>query len=364
MSRRVMWYVAIFIIAVIGSGTYWYGVTLKTPVAEPESIAKPHTDSRQYERVTLENGLELLVISDPSATTGAVALQIHAGTWQNPLSSPGLAHLATDVLFLKGDTLSKANPFRTLIQQHGGSLSVAVTGETTQFQYGVASTALPQTLEALSSALSSALRQSSWNALDMNRAVARIDAAYQTNRNNDTFKRKDAQQTALNQAHPAARFAEGNSLTLQSLDLELLLRSFIQDNYTPDNMALVVLNNASTTDTLALVTSRFGALQGKKQSDDRMPDYYNANQLPAFLQIVPSIKDGRTLTFSFPVANAKGADRFIQYLLQQMHSGSLKERLTSKGWIIDLSAGLANNSGNADTFDIQVQLTRAGEKAI
>lgn len=360
MSRRVMWYAAIFIIAVIGSGTYWYGASFNTPVVEPERIAKPQTDSRQYERVTLENGLDLLVISDPSATTGAVALRIHSGSWHNPLSSPGLAHLASEVLFLKGDTLSKANPFRSLVQKFGGALSVDVSGEATQFQYDIDANALSLSLDALSAALG----QPNWNTLDMSRGVARLDAAYQTNRNSDAFKRIDAQQTALNQAHPAARFAEGNLETLQSLDLELLLRSFIQDNYTPDNMALVVLSNQSTEDTLALLTDKFGTLQGKKAGQDSWPDYYNNNQLPAFLQIVPSLKDGRTLTFSFPVISKKGADQFIQYLFQQMHSGSLKERLSSKGWITDLSAGLTRNSGHADTFDIQVQLTRAGEKAI
>ena len=360
MSRRVMWYMALFVIALVGSGTYWYGETIGTPIIEPERITKPHTDVRQYERVTLENGLNLLVISDPTATVAAVAVQVQAGSWQDALTSPGLAHLASEVLFFKGDTLNKANPFEQLIQQHGGTLATQLSGQATTFHYDINASALAKTLDAMAAAFI----QPSWTTLDMNRAVARIDAEYQTNLFNDALKRSDAQQTALNQAHPAARFAEGNRETLQALDLELDLRRYVQDFYTPDNLSLVVLGSSPTAVLVDQVNVAFGAFQGKKLPTSDWPEYYSSKQLPTFLQIVPSHSTARTLTFSFPVTQTQGAEKFIQYWLQQNHGGSLKERLLAKGWIIDLDSGLTHGNSSAATFDIRIVLTRSGEKAI
>ena len=52
----------------------------------------PPMDNRKYETMTLENGLRVLLCSDPSSNTAAAAMDVHVGAASDPDSVPGLAH--------------------------------------------------------------------------------------------------------------------------------------------------------------------------------------------------------------------------------------------------------------------------------
>ncbi len=49
-------------------------------------------DQRAYTLLTLGNGLRAVVVSDPSATQAAAALEVTVGSFSDPLNLPGLAH--------------------------------------------------------------------------------------------------------------------------------------------------------------------------------------------------------------------------------------------------------------------------------
>ena len=61
---------------------------------------KPATDNKEYRAVELSNGLKVMLVSDPTTETAAAAMNIHCGSFQDPLELPGLAHFHEHMVFL------------------------------------------------------------------------------------------------------------------------------------------------------------------------------------------------------------------------------------------------------------------------
>jgi hypothetical protein len=52
----------------------------------------PPKDNRKYETMTLDNGLRVLLCSDPSSNTAAAAMDVHVGATSDPEAVKGMAH--------------------------------------------------------------------------------------------------------------------------------------------------------------------------------------------------------------------------------------------------------------------------------
>ena len=57
-----------------------------------DKLIIPPMDKRIYETMTLDNGLRVILCSDPSSNTAAAAMDVHVGANSDPDSVPGLAH--------------------------------------------------------------------------------------------------------------------------------------------------------------------------------------------------------------------------------------------------------------------------------
>ena len=55
-------------------------------------ILKPPKDDRDYLAYTLENGLKVLLCSDPSSNEAAACMDVHVGACSDPIEVPGMAH--------------------------------------------------------------------------------------------------------------------------------------------------------------------------------------------------------------------------------------------------------------------------------
>ena len=62
-------------------------------------ITSPY-DSRDYRVLTLENGLNVLLVSDPEADKAAASMNVRVGSAQDPDDLKGLAHFLEHMLFL------------------------------------------------------------------------------------------------------------------------------------------------------------------------------------------------------------------------------------------------------------------------
>jgi insulysin len=65
-----------------------------------ESIIKSQNDTRSYRVIYLENGLEVLLISDTKTDKAAAAMDVNVGYFLDPENIPGLAHFLEHLLFM------------------------------------------------------------------------------------------------------------------------------------------------------------------------------------------------------------------------------------------------------------------------
>lgn len=57
-----------------------------------ETIRKSEKDTRQYQAIRLDNGMVVLLVSDPQAVKSLSALVVPVGSLQDPAEHQGLAH--------------------------------------------------------------------------------------------------------------------------------------------------------------------------------------------------------------------------------------------------------------------------------
>lgn len=69
-------------------------------VCRYENITKSEDDDRLYRGLELENGMRVLLVSDPSTERSAASLSVGVGHMSDPDHIPGLAHFLEHMLFL------------------------------------------------------------------------------------------------------------------------------------------------------------------------------------------------------------------------------------------------------------------------
>ena len=78
-----------------------------TDTTATDVVIKSPNDQRDYAHVTLDNGMRVLLISDPDADKSAAALVAFRGSFHDPEDRPGLAHFLEHMLFIGTNFLSR-----------------------------------------------------------------------------------------------------------------------------------------------------------------------------------------------------------------------------------------------------------------
>src|SRR5262245_58542228 len=95
----------------------------------PAGVVQSPLDQRQYEVLTLDNGLRALLVSDPDTDMAAAALQVHVGHYADPPDRFGLAHFLEHMLFMGTDRYPEVDEYRAFVEAHGGQTNAGTGGE-------------------------------------------------------------------------------------------------------------------------------------------------------------------------------------------------------------------------------------------
>jgi Insulinase (Peptidase family M16) len=90
-------------------------------------VMKPPLDDRDYELMILENGLRVVLCSDPSSNEAGAAMDVHVGACSDPKEIPGLAHFNEHMLFLGTKDYPKEDSFEEFLSANGGSSNAYVS---------------------------------------------------------------------------------------------------------------------------------------------------------------------------------------------------------------------------------------------
>ncbi|MGC3875108.1 insulinase family protein [Halomonas sp. GXIMD04776] len=327
-------------------------------------IVSPN-DERDYRTLTLNNGLEVLLVSDSDADKAAAAMNVSVGSAQDPDKIPGLAHFLEHMLFLGTERYPEANSYQQFISRHGGNHNAFTADQDTNYFFDIEPKALPEALDRFSQFFVAPL----FNEEYVERERNAVHSEYQARLRDDGRRLDEAMDQALNPAHPATGFSVGSLKTLQDgkVPLRQALTDFYEDHYGAKVMHLSIVAPQPLDELESWVRERFAAIPDRGLSRPEIPEKLLTPELvPARLE-VKSLENSRQVHFLFPTEDPVSDYRhksleYLGNLLGHEGEGSLLAALRREGWADGLSAGSMRGDGDDALFAVSISLTPEGTK--
>ncbi|SFT78801.1 insulinase family protein [Halomonas saccharevitans] len=329
----------------------------------------PH-DDRDYRALTLDNGLSVLLVSDPEADKAAASLNVDVGSAQDPEDLAGLAHYLEHMLFLGTDAYPEPDAYQGYLTRHGGSHNAFTAPYDTNYFFDIEPDALAGALDRFSRFFVSPL----FNAerLESERNV--VHSEYQARLRDDGRRAQDVLDQLLNPAHPATGFSIGSRETLADRpagepSLRERVIDFYEAHYDANVMHLAVVAPQPLEELEALITERFAGVpdRGLARPSIEAP-LVEEQSLPRAVRL-ESVRDSQRVSFLFPVPDPETAYRhkpadYLAHLLGHEGEGSLLAALREAGWADGLSAGVTRGDGRRALFAVDISLTPEGAEAL
>lgn len=321
-------------------------------------------DTKQYQYITLNNQLRLLLISDMTAPKSAAALAVNVGHFDDPTNREGLAHYLEHMLFLGTQKYPKTGEFQNFINQHGGSQNAWTGTEHSCFFFDIIPKALYEGLDRFAQFFITPLFNE--EALDKERQA--IESEYRLKLHDDSRRVYQVHKETINPAHPFAKFSVGNTQTLDnrngtSIRDEII--DFHNNNYSADLMTLAIMGPHDLAELSQWSQKLFADIPNKHLRGKKIDiPFVTDKQVGVQVNIEP-IKDLKKLILTFPMQSMNPYYRqkplsYFAHLLGYEGLGSLMLALKNEGWITSLSAGGGASGSNYREFNISIQLTESG----
>jgi len=342
--------------------------TASAEIASAETVVKSPNDTREYRALVLDNGMQVLLISDPSADKAAASVDVNAGSNSDPALFAGLAHFLEHMLFLGTEKYPLAGEYQDYISSRGGSHNAYTAYENTNYYFSIDQPYLAEALDRFSQFFIAPLFTPEY----VDRERNAVHSEYQSGLQDDGRRGYSALKAVLNPAHPLTGFSVGSLDTLQDHGDNTLRAALLThyDRYYSANLMTAAIFGAEPLDQLeALARQYFTAVPNRnREAPATTEPLFVPASLPAQLGIEP-VRDSRSLSYTFPVPVVKEFYRskplgFIGHLLGHEGEGSLLALLRARGLANGLSAGGGFSYPDNATFNVSVSLTEAGVNGI
>ena len=120
--------------------------TSASAITQAGPVIKSANDQRDYRSLTLDNGLKVLLVSDPAADKAAAAMDVEVGHAQDPDDVHGLAHFLEHMLFLGTDRYPEPDAYQEFITRHGGQHNAFTASQDTNYFFDIAPDAFAEAL--------------------------------------------------------------------------------------------------------------------------------------------------------------------------------------------------------------------------
>jgi insulysin len=335
-----------------------------TLTGENNGPVQSPNDTNQYRILTLDNSLEVLLISDPETKKAAASLDVMVGSGDNPPGREGLAHFLEHMLFLGTDKYPNAAEYEEFITEHGGSRNAYTSPDNTNYHFDINEAYLPEALDRFAQFFIAPR----FDAQYVEREKNAVEAEYQMGLKSDGRRGYDVLQEVMNPDHPYSQFSVGSLATLADRDDSAVrddLLAFYEKYYSANQMKLVVLGSGSLDELEALVRPMFSPVPNKSFEHDTIAaPMFTSSSLPMLVEIEP-LATKRELQVAFPINDYRSEYRakplaYLGNLVGHEGSGSLLSQLKAEGLAEGLSAGGGVAWRGGGLFSVGVVLTEKG----
>ncbi|MBS0851008.1 pitrilysin [Enterobacter sp. JGM127] len=330
-----------------------------------ETIRKSDKDTRQYQAIRLDNGMVVLLVSDPQAVKSLSALVEPVGSLEDPDAHPGLAHYLEHMILMGSKKYPQPDSLAEFLKMHGGSHNASTAPYRTAFYLEVENDALEGAVDRLADAIASPLLDKKYADRERNAVNAELTLA----RTRDGMRMAQVSAETINPAHPASRFSGGNLETLSDkpgspvLDA---LHAFRDKYYSANLMKAVVYSNKPLPALAKIAAETYGRVPNKNITKPQIdvPVVTDA-QKGVIIHYVPAMPR-KVLRVEFRIDDNTAqfrskTDELVNYLIGNRSADTLSDWLQKQG----LAEGIRADSdpvvnGNSGVLAISATLTDKG----
>lgn len=272
-----------------------------TTVANDPAVESLERFGRGIERLTIENGLRLVLAPDNSAKTVAVSVTYGVGSRDEGPGQSGFAHLFEHMMFQGSQHVGKGQHF-TLISERGGSLNGTTSSDRTNYFEVLPSSELPLAmwLEA------DRMRALAVTAENFENQRAVVKEEYRMRYENAPYMTGMIRMGELVFAEypPYTRPTIGSMADLDAAKLQWV-QAFYDQHYAPKNAVLTVAGDFDRDEAVRLARHYFGSIDKPVTARAKLPEM--PTKVTARKDVVRD-------------ANAKTPGFYFGYLIPKSHT--------------------------------------------
>jgi len=303
----------------------------------PDVVIKSAQDKREYAYKQLDNGLKVVVVSDPDADKAAASLDVHIGHMADPADREGLTHYLEHMLFLGTGKYPEVGEYGKFISKHGGGKNAGTGQEHTSYFFSIDNAQLEPALDRLSRFFVDPLFDAEFVEKERNA----VHSEYSLKVKEDARRYREAVKQTVNQDHPMSQFSVGNLETLSDTEVSKIydvVKAHYDKYYSSDIMTLAVVGNYPTDELMTWAEEKFSLVpsRGDNRDLDR-PEPYTKDQVGVKV-MVNTLEDKRSVRLNFALPSRtkyfyKKPVSYITNILGGESKGSLFDVLKEKGYV-------------------------------
>ncbi|MRS89509.1 pitrilysin [Enterobacteriaceae bacterium RIT714] len=330
-----------------------------------ETIRKSEKDTRQYQAIRLDNGMTVLLVSDPQAVKSLSALVVPVGSLEDPDSHPGLAHYLEHMTLMGSKKYPQPDSLSEFLKMHGGSHNASTAPYRTAFYLEVENDALEGAVDRLADAIASPLLDKKYADRERNAVNAELTMA----RTRDGMRMAQVSAETINPAHPGSRFSGGNLETLSDKPNSPVLdalHAFRDKFYSANLMKAVVYSNRPLPELAKIAAETYGRVPNKNiERPEITVPVVTDEQKGIIIHYVPA-QPRKVLRVEFRIDNNTAqfrskTDELVTYLIGNRSPDTLSDWLQKQGLVEGIRADsdpVVN--GNSGVLAISATLTDKG----
>ncbi|TDF39692.1 hypothetical protein EYS14_09305 [Alteromonadaceae bacterium M269] len=350
----------VFLISLMFCSYFSFAKDLPTPIKNPK-------DPRTYAAFTLDNQMEVIVVSDPNLVNASAALSVGVGAFQDPIEQQGLAHYLEHMIFMGSEAHPEPNALRKFVEANGGGTNATTQAETTNYFFSVNADVFEGALDRLSASIKAPIFNPEMTNKEINAVHAEWQRLYQT----DSFLLQQVVSSTVAPKHPTSKFAIGNKDSLSDKlgsQPHTELQDFYHRYYSANIMKLVLVGNQPLRELKSLAKTYFGTIKNKNiQRPKVTAKALTEKELEKHIFVKAEGADN-FLLMEFPISSEviswkNKTDQYLTYLLSSEENGTLVNQLKEDELIGRASyVVLPRGFGSSGSVIITYRLKTKGKK--
>jgi insulysin len=329
-----------------------------------KQIIKSPLDPCDYKLIKLNNGMEVLLISDQNIKLSYASMIVKTGSLMEK-ETLGLAHFLEHMLFLGNKKYPKGEKYFEYVNTHSGKTNAFTDSIHTCYYFSIDSRFLNECLDMFRNFFIEPL----FDETLIDREINAVDSEYRKNINIDIFRYKQILKEITVETHPFKNFDVGSVDTLKKPTIRRELIEFYHKYYSSDKMKLIIAHNRPISEMLKMAELFNEVPKCPRPKNEVIKNIYGDPFTHGnIIKMIP-LNNLHSMFLLWTINYKKEYKKFkilryIFYLLGRESQGSLSNILINYSLINEIQIASLANFGDYMVVCVELKLTNYGLKNV